>query len=87
MSKSLQAIRGMNDILPDQSPLWRYFEGTVAGLLDSYGYSQIRTPIVEFTELFKRSKAIVVIEAGKAVDIITRIDLIDYIASQSHGAR
>ena len=55
MSKSLQAIRGMNDILPEQSPLWRYFEGTVAGLLDTYGYSQIRTPIVEFTELFKRS--------------------------------
>ncbi|MBC3641011.1 ATP phosphoribosyltransferase regulatory subunit, partial [Klebsiella sp. Kps] len=53
MSKSLQAIRGMNDILPEQSPLWRYFEGTVAGLLDTYGYSQIRTPIVEFTELFK----------------------------------
>ena len=41
MSKSLQAIRGMNDILPEQTPLWRYFEGTVARLLDNYGYKQI----------------------------------------------
>ena len=49
MSKSLQAIRGMNDILPEQTPLWRYFEGTVARLLDNYGYKQIRMPIVEFT--------------------------------------
>ncbi|MBC3410461.1 histidine--tRNA ligase [Pseudomonas sp. SWRI51] len=65
MSKSLQAIRGMNDILPEQSPLWRYFEGTVAGLLDSYGYSQIRTPIVEFTELFKRS-------IGEVTDIVEK---------------
>lgn len=65
MSKSLQAIRGMNDILPEQSPLWRYFEGTVAGLLDAYGYSQIRTPIVEFTELFKRS-------IGEVTDIVEK---------------
>ena len=65
MSKSLQAIRGMNDILPEQSPLWRYFEGTVAGLLDTYGYSQIRTPIVEFTELFKRS-------IGEVTDIVEK---------------
>ncbi len=55
MSKTLQAIRGMNDILPEQTPLWRYFEGTVANLLDGYGYRQIRMPIVEATELFKRS--------------------------------
>jgi len=65
VSKSLQAIRGMNDILPEQSPLWRYFEGTVAGLLDTYGYSQIRTPIVEFTELFKRS-------IGEVTDIVEK---------------
>ncbi|MDV9031096.1 histidine--tRNA ligase [Pseudomonas sp. RAC1] len=65
MSKSLQAIRGMNDILPEQSPLWRYFEGTVASLLDTYGYSQIRTPIVEFTELFKRS-------IGEVTDIVEK---------------
>lgn len=65
MSKSLQAIRGMNDILPEETPLWRYFEGTVAGLLDGYGYRQIRMPIVEFTELFKRS-------IGEVTDIVEK---------------
>lgn len=65
MSKSLQAIRGMNDILPEQTPLWRYFEGTVASLLDGYGYRQIRMPIVEFTELFKRS-------IGEVTDIVEK---------------
>lgn len=65
MSKSLQAIRGMNDILPEQTPLWRYFEGSVASLLDGYGYRQIRMPIVEFTELFKRS-------IGEVTDIVEK---------------
>jgi histidyl-tRNA synthetase len=65
VTKSLQAIRGMNDILPEQTPLWRYFEGTVAGLLDGYGYRQIRMPIVEFTELFKRS-------IGEVTDIVEK---------------
>nr|WP_262371942.1 histidine--tRNA ligase [Pseudomonas peli] len=61
----MQAIRGMNDILPEQTPLWRYFEGTVASLLDGYGYRQIRMPIVEFTELFKRS-------IGEVTDIVEK---------------
>ncbi len=65
MSKSLQAIRGMNDILPEQTPLWRYLEGSVACLLDGYGYRQIRMPIVEFTELFKRS-------IGEVTDIVEK---------------
>jgi histidyl-tRNA synthetase len=65
VSKSLQAIRGMNDILPDQTPLWRYVENTVAALLDTYGYRQIRMPIVEFTELFKRS-------IGEVTDIVEK---------------
>ncbi len=65
MSKSLQAIRGMNDILPEQTPIWRYFEGAVASLLDGYGYRQIRMPIVEFTELFKRS-------IGEVTDIVEK---------------
>jgi histidyl-tRNA synthetase len=55
----------MNDILPEQTPLWRYFESTVAGLLDAYGYRQIRMPIVEFTELFKRS-------IGEVTDIVEK---------------
>jgi histidyl-tRNA synthetase len=65
LSKSLQAIRGMNDILPEQTPLWRYLEGSVASLLDGYGYRQIRMPIVEFTELFKRS-------IGEVTDIVEK---------------
>lgn len=65
MSKTLQAIRGMNDILPEQTPLWRYFEAAVSRLLDGYGYRQIRMPIVEFTELFKRS-------IGEVTDIVEK---------------
>ncbi|KGS13051.1 histidinol dehydrogenase, partial [Pseudomonas coronafaciens] len=55
----------MNDILPEQTPLWRHFEGTVSRLLDNYGYRQIRMPIVEFTELFKRS-------IGEVTDIVEK---------------
>jgi histidyl-tRNA synthetase len=65
VSKTLQAIRGMNDILPAQTPLWRYFEQKVAGVLDSYGYQQIRMPVVEFTELFRRS-------IGEVTDIVEK---------------
>ena len=64
MSKSLQAIRGMNDILPEQTPAWRYLERTFAGLLDGYGYSEIRLPILEFTELFARG----IVEGTDVVD-------------------
>src|SRR5699024_7865841 len=45
----------MNDILPADTPLWLLFESTVAQLLGRYGYSEIRTPIVEQTDLFRRS--------------------------------
>ncbi|MNQ38136.1 Histidine--tRNA ligase [compost metagenome] len=65
MSKNIQAIRGMNDILPEQTPLWRYLENSVAGLLDGYGYRQIRMPIVESTDLFKRS-------IGEVTDIVEK---------------
>jgi len=65
VSKPLQAIRGMNDILPEQTALWRYFEQTVADVLDNYGYRQIRMPIVEFTELFRRS-------IGEVTDIVEK---------------
>ncbi|MFG9906627.1 histidine--tRNA ligase [Pseudomonas aeruginosa] len=65
MSKSLQAIRGMNDILPEQTPVWRYLERTFAGLLDGYGYSEIRLPILEFTELFARG-------IGEGTDVVDK---------------
>jgi len=65
VSKTLQAIRGMNDILPEQTPIWRYLESTFAGLLDAYGYSEIRLPIVEYTELFARG-------IGEGTDVVDK---------------
>ncbi|MCG8672853.1 MAG: histidine--tRNA ligase [Pseudomonadales bacterium] len=65
MSKNIQAIRGMNDILPQQSVKWRYLEDTVRAVLSSYGYGEIRLPIVEYTDLFKRS-------IGEVTDIVEK---------------
>lgn len=65
MSKKIQAIRGMNDILPAQSPVWQYLEGTVKDLLASFGYDEIRMPVVEQTNLFKRS-------IGEVTDIVEK---------------
>ena len=61
----IQAIRGMNDLLPDQTPVWQYFENTVKRVLAQYGYQEIRMPIVEQTELFKRS-------IGEVTDIVEK---------------
>ncbi len=55
MTSSIQAIRGMNDILPEHAALWEFFEDTVRDWLRSYGYRCIRMPIVEQTGLFKRA--------------------------------
>ena len=61
----IQAVRGMNDILPDDTPHWRLLEQTVSRLLASYGYGEIRLPVVEKTELFRRS-------IGEVTDIVER---------------
>lgn len=61
----IQAIRGMNDILPDQSSVWQYLESTIAEVVRSYGYQQIRFPIVESTDLFKRG-------VGETTDIVEK---------------
>lgn len=61
----LQAIRGMNDLLPDQSPVWQFLESKVKLVLQSYGYAEVRTPVVEQTELFKRS-------IGEVTDIVEK---------------
>ena len=58
-SKQIQAIRGMNDVLPDEAPLWEFFEDTVRSLLRSYGYRMIRTPVLEQTELIVRGVSVV----------------------------
>ncbi len=55
MSNSLRAVRGMNDLLPVDAPLWQYFEATLRDWLKSYGYHELRTPILEHTGLFKRA--------------------------------
>jgi histidyl-tRNA synthetase len=61
----IQAIRGMNDILPEHADLWTFFEETVEDWLRSYGYRSIRMPIVEQTALFKRA-------IGEVTDIVEK---------------
>jgi len=61
----IQAIRGMNDILPNETPIWQYFERTVQRVVDSYGYREIRFPVLEQTQLFKRS-------IGEVTDIVEK---------------
>lgn len=65
MAKSIQAIRGMNDLLPDQSPAWQQVESTIRRVAASYGYSEIRMPVLENTALFKRS-------IGEVTDIVEK---------------
>ncbi|MDF3920084.1 histidine--tRNA ligase [Salinicola salarius] len=65
MSNKIQAIRGMNDLLPDQSPAWQYVERQLRSLVDRYDYREIRTPIVEQTALFARS-------IGEATDVVEK---------------
>ncbi|MFN2339352.1 MAG: histidine--tRNA ligase [Gammaproteobacteria bacterium] len=65
MANSIQAIRGMNDILPDQTPAWQYLEDRVRTVLHAYGYQEIRLPILEKTELFQRS-------IGEVTDIVEK---------------
>src|SRR5262245_19739532 len=64
-SSKIQGIRGMNDVLPEEAQRWRYFEETARAVLEQYGYRQIRTPIVERTELFVRG-------VGEATDIVEK---------------
>jgi histidyl-tRNA synthetase len=54
MATALQAVRGMNDVLPDEAPLWERFEDTARSVFAQYGYRNIRVPIVEPTALFVR---------------------------------
>jgi histidyl-tRNA synthetase len=61
----IQAIRGMNDVLPDQTPAWQYLEQTMRDLLAAYAYREIRFPVLEQTQLFKRS-------IGEVTDIVEK---------------
>ncbi len=65
MSKNIQAIRGMNDCLPSQTPIWQKVESVLRDVVARYGYSEIRMPVVESTDLFKRS-------IGEVTDIVEK---------------
>ncbi len=65
MAKNIQAIRGMHDVLPEQTSRWQFVEQTLREVLGAYGYAEMRLPIVEKTELFKRS-------IGEVTDIVEK---------------
>lgn len=65
MAKNIQAIRGMNDCSPTESPIWQWIEGQIRQILSSYGYSEVRMPIVESTPLFARA-------IGEVTDVVSK---------------
>ncbi|MBN6032161.1 MULTISPECIES: histidine--tRNA ligase [Pantoea] len=65
MAKNIQAIRGMNDFLPADTAIWQRVEDVLKSVLASYGYSEIRLPIVEQTPLFKRA-------IGEVTDVVEK---------------
>jgi histidyl-tRNA synthetase len=65
MAKTVQGVRGMNDVLPAEAQRWAFFEDTVRQWVHSYGYQPIRMPILERTELFVRS-------IGEVTDIVEK---------------
>jgi histidyl-tRNA synthetase len=65
MSDQIRAIRGMNDVLPEEAYLWHYLEDAVRDVFRQYGYRNIRTPIVEYTSLFVRG-------VGEVTDIVEK---------------
>ncbi|WP_343859746.1 histidine--tRNA ligase [Aliiglaciecola litoralis] len=65
MSKQIQAVRGMNDCLPTDSAVWQWVENAIRQVVAGYGYQELRTPIVESTDLFKRS-------IGEVTDIVEK---------------
>jgi histidyl-tRNA synthetase len=62
---SIHAIKGVKDILPDDTPVWQYVEATARKLFEDHGYSEIRVPVFEYTELFARS-------IGASTDIVEK---------------
>ncbi|WP_454782385.1 histidine--tRNA ligase [Legionella sp. WA2022007384] len=65
VAERIQAIRGMNDILPETTALWRSIEQVFVSVLSSYGYQEIRFPLIESTQLFKRT-------IGEVTDIVEK---------------
>src|SRR5439155_15689521 len=65
MNEPIRAVRGMNDILPDEAERWETLEEVLRDWLRSYGYRNVRTPVLEHTELFRRA-------IGEATDIVEK---------------
>ncbi|MBL1378643.1 histidine--tRNA ligase [Zobellella iuensis] len=65
MAKQIQAIRGMNDCLPEQTPAWQQAESVLRRTMSAYGYSEIRMPVMEVTGLFKRA-------IGEVTDVVEK---------------
>ncbi len=65
MSRTIKSPRGMNDLLPPDSAKWHYFEAACRSLFERYGYLEVRTPIVESTDLFARG-------IGEATDVVEK---------------
>lgn len=65
MAKQIQAIRGMNDCQPEQTPAWQKAEAVLRDLMHSYGYAEVRMPIMETTGLFKRA-------IGEVTDVVEK---------------
>ena len=63
--KQIQSVKGMEDLLPGRAPAWQYVEASIAEVAERYGYREIRFPILEQTELFKRS-------IGAVTDIVEK---------------
>jgi histidyl-tRNA synthetase len=65
VSGQVQSVRGMNDVLAEDMPYWQKLEGAARELFAAYGYQEVRVPLVEHTELFKRS-------IGEFTDIVEK---------------
>ncbi len=65
MSKKIQSVRGMNDYLPEDTAVWQRVEKIIKGVVESYGYREIRTPVLEQTPLFKRA-------IGEVTDVVEK---------------
>jgi histidyl-tRNA synthetase len=65
LAEVIQAVRGMNDVLPTEIGTWQFLEGTVRELVASYGFQEMRVPIVEETRLFKRA-------IGELTDVVSK---------------
>ena len=82
MTQTLRAVRGMNDILPDEADRWEALEQTLRGWLRAYGYRNVRTPILEKTDLFVRS-------IGEVTDIVEKemYTFVDALSGESLALR